>query len=342
MLKKTVFIIGAGASQEIGLPLNKDLKNEISSLLDLPTGNNSIGVLENILMGAMRKISANLESFRDVAKYIRKALTVNISIDNLIYNQRDHSDYNKIVICSKLAICQAIIQAERKSELYKTNSNFIELQRTWFMSFFHLLTENCSLHELKSRFQLVTLIIFNYDRCVEHFLHTALMNSYGISYEDATTELKNLNIIHPYGKVGNLRWQNGTTIEFGGTITSEIIYSIYKDIRTFSEGIDPNSSEILKIRQKIHDANRIVFLGFAYHNINMNLINPDFIIDNWSQGNKTCYGSAYRISKSDQGKISSQIELIFKGRINVTLDDSKCYDFINNYWKSLDFQSIEN
>ena len=54
-------------------------------------------------------------------------------------------------------------------------------------------------------FDNVSFIVFNYDRCIEHFLLFVLQNAYGISDREAGKILvEKLRIIHPYGVVGDI------------------------------------------------------------------------------------------------------------------------------------------
>lgn len=64
-------------------------------------------------------------------------------------------------------------------------------------------------------FDNVAFIVFNYDRCLEHFLSNALQLVYQISINDAQSILSACRIIHPYGKVAPL-FGNGA-VPFGGS-----------------------------------------------------------------------------------------------------------------------------
>jgi hypothetical protein len=103
-----------------------------------------------------------------------------ISIDNFL---DAHKDNNKIVLCGKLAIARSILQGERESLLYferqgiNSTINFNSLEKIWHLPFFQLLTENCSENDLKIRFQSLTVMVLNYDRCIEQ-LKTILFTEF--------------------------------------------------------------------------------------------------------------------------------------------------------------------
>ena len=87
-----------------------------------------------------------------------------------------HQGDGKLEICGKLAIVRSILEAERSSLLYidatyeNTTLAYEALENTWFNAFMQLLTENCRVDQLEERLASIGLVVFNYDRCIEHFL----------------------------------------------------------------------------------------------------------------------------------------------------------------------------
>ena len=137
------------------------------------------------------------------------------SIDSFIEQQEDED----IEVCGKFAIIESILEAERSSVFYvnesdrKDSMRFEKLENTWYESFMKILVDGCPRSEIYSIFDNVSFVVFNYDRCVEHYLHNSLKNYYGIGNSVATEILSGLNIHHPYGVVGALPWQD----QLGGT-----------------------------------------------------------------------------------------------------------------------------
>ncbi len=156
-----------------------------------------------------------------------------ISIDNFIDT---HKDDKNIELSGKLAIVRAILDAEQNSLMYVAPSNpfkFSDLDKTWYSSFMKLLTENCPKEELSKRFQSISFIVFNYDRCIEHFLYSSLQNYYDITPEEAATFISSLEIHHPYGTVGNLPWQAGQSVPFGETPSAQKLLELAGEIKTW-------------------------------------------------------------------------------------------------------------
>ncbi len=318
MEEKTVFVIGAGASYEVGMPLGVGLKEEIARILDFE--NSHFQDFGKKILNKCIEQNGLLYS----ASCIREGIPWAISIDNFIDSHRDN---DKIAICGKLAIVVSILAAERKCHLYfnpkniKSNLhvNFEFLKGPWYRPFFKLLTENCRAEDLADRFKNITLIIFNYDRCVEHFLYHTLKNYYGISSEESKISIENINIFHPYGSVGKLEWMiPRPRIGFGQEPTKQQLFYLSEGIKTFTEGIDPQSSEILKIREHVYNANKLVFLGFAFHELNMNLIAPEkHRFRTKEEGRVKCYATAKGFSDHDIENIKERIKKMFLG--NATL-----------------------
>lgn len=348
MTINTVFIIGAGASKEANLPTGYELKSIISRLLDIRFEGvfNQISG-DYIITEAMRihvrdpdGRSGDINPYLHEAWHIRDALPQAISIDNFIDAHRDN---DKIALCGKLAIVRSILDAEKRSLLYfeksriDSNIKFGSLEKTWYIPFFQLLTENCGKNDLKERFKSITMVIFNYDRCIEHFIHCALQNYYRLSESEAADLVKDINFYHPYGDVGTLPWANRNgTMAFGAEPQSQHLLELSRKIKTFTEGTDPGSSEILEIRKHMGMANKVVFMGFAFHKLNMQLIAPE-PVDNRDNSEVKCFATTFGISKSDKEVIDEQIKELYRGNIKINMTNLSCGEFFTEYWKGLSF-----
>jgi hypothetical protein len=345
MTPNTVFVIGAGASKEAKLPTGKELKARISSLLDF-----EIDFMDRLTSGDYTVLEAikhhvyhpergqgDIKPYIEEALHIRDAMPQALSIDNFIDSQRGNE---KLALCGKLAIVKAILEAEKNSLLYfkrdhvDSKTDFKKLEGTWFLPFFQIVIGDCTVNDLEERFRSIALIIFNYDRCIEHFMNYALQNYYRVSDADAAKLIEYIEIYHPYGSVGPLPWQgNSNSTEFGEEIKKGKLLELSNKIKTFTEGISPERSEILGIQQCMSSAKKLVFLGFAFHPMNMQLIKPTKLND----VNVKSYATALRISKDDQRVIMAQINKLYKGNINTHMSDHTCCEFFKEFWRSLSF-----
>lgn len=350
MHRKTVFVFGAGASKEANLPTGYELKDRISRLLDIRFDYDHQKSGDYAIVQALRIHVTNSTHNRDINPYlkearcIKRALPLALSIDNYIDAHRAN---DKMALCGKLAIVRSILDAERNSLLFfktdriDSNIAFGSLDNTWYSLFFQLLTENCGINDLKERFTSVTLIIFNYDRCIEHFVYNALRNYYNISELEAADLIGYITIYHPYGSVGSLPWQHQSVpMEFGGDPEPEQLLQRAYNIKTFTEGTDPNSSDVVEIKKHMIDADIIAFLGFAFHKLNMQLIAND--VDAAATTHK-CYATTYGISESDKEVIQREIHGLFgiMSGITISMTNQVCSEFFKEFWRSLAFRDVK-
>lgn len=346
--KKLVLVVGAGASKEASLPIGNELKKQIANVLRFPF---EYGVEkksgDDLILDTLRKLSSQVKSpcgdFHSLVRASRRisdAMPQAISIDNFIDQHR--SDI-QIAICGKIAIARCILDSEAHSLMRVDRSNIYNklnvsfLENTWFNSFFQLLTENCEQEELPARFSEVAIICFNYDRCIEHYLHSSLQNYYGMTIEKATLTLSHLEIHHPYGTVGALPWQSAqNSIDFGSTPNTSQLNELASGLRTFTEGTDPTNSDICAIRAAVSEADRIAFLGFAFHRLNLDLL---FGGDVNNRPSHVCpiFSTALGISSSD-GEIIKH-DLSQRSGINPIgiriRNDLTSSQLFSEYWRSL-------
>jgi hypothetical protein len=321
--KSLVLIVGAGASKEVNLPIGSELISHIAKSLSFKTDGYSISIgegderiysslfqLANQSNGS-NSSSTNLMPYMQASRHIADAMPLAPSIDNFI---NSHQPNQLIAICGKLAIASCILKAESKSSLYIDLSNTynkIKIKNTipnWFSAFFKTLTTDCRITDLNERLSKVSIISFNYDRCIEHYLFHTLQIYYGINKEEAAAALTHLEIFHPYGTVGKLPWQSQIDgIEFGATPHPPQLIAVSKQIQTFTEGIDESKSDILSIRETVANARRIAFLGFAFHPLNLELLFSNTKYSSFDSHQNSIYATAHGISTSDIQHIKNEL-----------------------------------
>lgn len=283
---------------------------------------------------------ADVNPFLHTSWRIRDAMPQAISIDNFIDSHRGDA---RLTICGKLAIARCILDAESNSTLFVNRRepypkiDFSRVQPTWFNSFFQLLTENCQEPDLDDRLAKVAVVTFNYDRCIEHYLHGALQNYYGVSPERATQALAHLQVFHPYGSVGPLPWQQRAgSIDYGATVGGRNLIEAIKGLRTFTEGVDPDTSQVEAIRTTLRDASRLAFLGFAFHRLNLALLFPG-LKEGEQVLNRPTFATGLGISRADCHEIANELSnlgAIFSERFQFR-NELTCAGLFNEYWRSL-------
>lgn len=348
MPKSLVLVVGAGVSKEVKLPVGAELRLQIASALDIryeDSYNQSSGDSE--IDAAFREIArersfgfVDINPFLYASWRIRDAMPQAISIDNFIDSHRADE---LITICGKLGIARCILAAEAESSLYVNRRtpypkiDFAAIDSTWFNNFFQQLTENCQAADIEERLSQVAIVTFNYDRCIEHYLYEAIQNYYGISSELAAEALKHLQVFHPYGFVGPLPWQSSSGgIEYGAPIGGRPLIDAAKAIRTFTEGVDPASSDIDSIRSTLRDAKRMAFIGFAFHRLNVSLLFPG-LTDGERALERPTFATGLGISQADGQEIASELSGL--GAVHISRfhlrHDLTCADLFKEYGRSL-------
>lgn len=346
--KKTVFVVGAGASFEMGLPVGETLKKQISDMLRiLPRQDHENPRTANREIYQALKIAGStaapdvwLQRTVYVADDMANALPLTLSIDNYLHN---HNGDKAVEVCGKLAIVRAILAAETHSALYKPREqislDFNKSSKAWLVPFMQLLSEDCNLAKLKERLSNVAFIIFNYDRCIEQFLLHAIMAIYKTDQENAASIVSGIEIYHPYGTVGRLPWikersPNEEVSEFGETPTASSLMKLVRGVKTFTEGTDDGSSDIIAIRRSVNEADRVVFLGFAYHRLNMKLLLGDNVR---SRLTRRVFGTAYGMSNSDTELVSNSLDNSLNAPSIALRNDLTCFKLFHEFSRTLSF-----
>jgi len=131
----------------------------------------------------------------------------------------------------------------------------------------------------------------------------AIKNYFSVSDESAQATINCGKFLHPYGVIGALPWQESELPKRNfGEESKRNLYEISQSLLTFSEQIE-NEDELREIRSTIQNADQIVFLGNAFHPINLELLTP-----NRDRDTSRVIGTAYGISEPDCNIINEQIK----------------------------------
>jgi NAD-dependent SIR2 family protein deacetylase len=317
----TVLVLGAGASMPYGFPSGKTLKSEIYTTLN----NRSNMTLNELTTPDV------LRSFIDRLKYSPEE-----SIDAFLEHETD----GKIIEFGKMAIAATLLPYEQEETLF---NNFLtneekEENFNWYQYLWNQI--NTSFDDFEKNLSIIT---FNYDRSLEYFLYTALKYKYpGKNIDDYKNKLNDIPIIHVYGKLGNLPWESAedeksvpynydwkkTDNDFDTMYEKKcLIQNASKQIEIVHENKEISERE--RIKELLNSKERIYFLGFGYHPINLSRL-----LGNLQRKSCQIRGAMYKISLKT--KTQAQ-EIIKKFRPNtgwdweVTFPDTTIYDFLYNH-----------
>lgn len=259
----TVFVLGAALSSEMGLPLGNGLKNKILDLLPpehARSGDEAFEFLRRNRPDVGPSIAA-----------LRNALPLAASIDNLVQH-RGHD--RQFVTVAKWGIARAIALAEQSSLLRHDQAEDQPLMPygNSYEALFHLIVAGVGIESLPAAFGRLRVVTFNYDRTLEVYLHRAIQAYSGIGADRAADILRRAEIIHAYGALGADNEGSTRTLEFRPDSSPGRIELDAAGLRTFSEKED--SASVNVIRGMVAGAERLIFLGCAFHDQNLRLIQP--------------------------------------------------------------------
>ena len=272
----TVFILGAGASCPYGFPDGDQLAQKICS--------NLIGDIEQLYQQNDFVEMDYKQAIEHSQVFINKFSKADMSIDLFL------SLNNEFMDMGKSAIIFRILEAEKNS---KFRNDMVKKEHDWYSRIKNKLIEGITKKDDYYRISenKVTFITFNYDRSFEYFLHESFLNSFHKIPEDKINEkLRKINIIHLFGQIGGLKWQNMD-------LTNEYRTNPYTvDLAKLSQNIDiiyeKEHSPLLKeAREQISKAVNIFFLGFGYAPENVKLLEIPKILNN----NQIIYGTGYQL-----------------------------------------------
>ena len=281
--RPTALILGAGASKVFGLPLGSELRVQIARDLNirfkdfgnsLLSGSYEIVEALRLLTRSPDAHSTDINLYRKAAVQISEAMALSGSIDEYIER---HSE-NKIKSqCAKIAITKAILEAERRSNIFRNQSQSssifsVKSSETWLAYFLRDITRGHTRNNLPLAFKNVTIINFNYDRCFEHFCLNWLQQIYEISEEHAGEIIKSLNVFHPYGSIAPLPFEKSSqSLAYGGEFDAHRLVKMATEIRTYSETIEDNE-KILTVMESLEAVRSVVFMGFGFHQQNLDIL----------------------------------------------------------------------
>lgn len=340
----TLFVIGAGASQEFGLPVGDALKDKLSALLNFELDHYNRTTRGDRLIWQTigeecGRDRVEMRKFERAAELIVRGMPDARSIDNFIEVHRGDKHVERL---SKLAIVKQISHEEQRSSLFVEHENlgrsinFKKNRETWLSLLMRALVGGTQKGALRDRLSDVALVVFNYDRCIEHHLRGWIINHHDLKEVDATELVNGMAILHPYGTVGRLPWQQGSepAMAFGAEPDGNVLSRLASEIRTFSESLG-DSEGAVEARRLVQSCEQIFFLGFGYIPINLQLLMAQR--PRQPRTNLQVFGTAYEVSQANREEIRRDLRrgLGIPVAEHVELVNLTCSQFVRDYERRL-------
>jgi hypothetical protein len=294
---KTVLILGAGASAPYGFPLGPRLKEMIIDQIadeTSPSGRNLY-------------LDAGF-SHEDIAEFQADLVrSINSTIDAFLEDRPSRRSIGAF------AIAAVLMPLETESALFP--------HKDWYPKLFREL----SLTDFESDSNISTILTFNYDRSVEHYLTETTKRTYENQVQmQALAKLRKLPIIHMHGQLGDY-----PATPYSPQKNVEELKKGAEGIRMIhDEGIG-ESDGFAEARQALKDARDVVFLGFGYDIRSLNRLD---LYDHVQE--RTIFGSAHAVTL----QYREEIEKLFEAQ-KVNLDTAN--DLIDSYFSHFHYNKLQ-
>lgn len=334
---KTTLIVGAGASAELQFPTNDELLARIiqgydfkRTASDTSTRDGQL-LLRNIYKLAER-VNKPVEDVAAAAERLRNACRLGRSIDTVL-EQYDHDPL--VLACGKLAVTFFIGQAESRSSLREGPRVPGELPlqgkvaECWLYQLGQLITSGVPRSRIGQTLEQVTIINFNYDRSVEHFLPYALVMAYGIELKEAQQVIaEKLQIIHPHGAIGQLPWQQGEApqVEWGVEQPWNI-HAISGQLKSLNERSEDRNA-LREVRKAVAGAKRLAFLGFGFQPQNV-----DLLFENSLSHHPEVLISTYGMSTGNTATVAQMVKRLagLESDALLMMTPGKAWELLNDF-----------
>lgn len=311
---RTVFILGAGASKPYRYYTGYELLQKIRD-----------GTLykHEPLCKELLNLGFKLE---DITEFNQSLYySGENSVDSFL-EYRDNKDFWNI---GKISMAYLLSNREASS-----TSKFYGLEHdNWYHHLYNSLKTNFDDFDKNN----IGIITFNYDRSLEMYLFTRL-KSLGKTEEECGLKLANMDIVHLYGKLDDLPWEDvdeEKKREYGLTSTGERLVETSKRIQIIPESKSVEHNESFKKAYSIlENAKKIIFLGLDLLNeknldrlkINSFIRPRDPIIQTLPP--KVSYFTAVGTSLGTRTAERSKIRGYFKKEIFLGKSSHQCTDFL--------------
>jgi len=195
---------------------------------------------------------AQLKKFRKDLFYSQK-----LSVDAFIENRMEYLDVGKILIAINLIP-------------FENENNLFQISNTHENSYRYIFNKITAIPDQLQERKLA-IITFNYDRSLEHFFYKSFKYSYDLTKNQCSRLLINLPIIHVYGQLGVLPWQEGESRPYSPSIKYDNIRIAKDGITIFTEA-NHDESHFANAIELLKNSDQVYFLGFGYNLMNLRRI----------------------------------------------------------------------
>jgi hypothetical protein len=247
--KKTVLVLGAGASCPFGFPSGAQLRTSICQLADHP--GNTLGANLTSHFGYSQE---EISGFAKVFKHSGLA-----SIDAFLARRVEFDSIGQ----SAIALC--ISELEAHDMLF--NVKGVAGASDWYGELWNRMMEGV-LDPRDLRQNRLSFITFNYDRSLEAYLHQVIKATFGLNDSSAEEIRMAFSVHHVYGSLGDYLPSHGARF---GPHRDNITQGRFLNDARRKIKVMPTARGVTRDEQAtmmLADADVIGFMGFGFDEIN--------------------------------------------------------------------------
>jgi hypothetical protein len=340
--KRTVFILGAGASCPYGYPSGARLRELICRGSGFMKYYNDYLKNNPSLRGLKPEVSRFTEAFgkshiksidlfmaqnpklAPVGKYIIAFEILRLEKDSCFgeeakWHQESREQYR---LSERLEVRQH----------YEGTADFIG--GDWYSYVYNRLIEGQVDRAALPDFSAgrLAFITFNYDRSLEQFFYESLRNSLTEPTEDRVVDsLRHLKILHAYGQIAPLKWQDPKAgVDYRPQqIDERFLQTAATNIKTIYE--QKEDAELNEAKELLSQAEQIFLLGFGYAPENMNVLALPEAISPQCQ----VHGTAYGLIEEERKRVCASVHnprKVDQRMTNIESDRVDCLTLLRKYF----------
>jgi hypothetical protein len=237
--KRTVFVLGAGASHQYGFPLGRELRDRVCRI---PDDAGKVQLFEDLGV-----TPDALRAFVDTLRF-----SAHTSVDAFLEERPEYITVGKLAIACELVPCENpdLLFPPRapSSHWYEDLAGAMEIGADRFP---------------KNQLSILT---FNYDRSFEHYFLTVLQTRRRIDEPEALKLLERIPIHHLHGDLGAFPETKPSGRAYEPTLAKQGLQTAASRIKIIHEASDGFPKEVISHLER---AERIFFLGFGFHPANV-------------------------------------------------------------------------
>ena len=329
--RQTVFVVGAGASMEFGLPSGEQLRKSIREKLAQAAWNGAPkSVTEHAILSLHRTRGADVTQLVRGAQALSRSLQSRMTIDDASRHFQDNED---ALLMLKWALADEITKRERDDTHLASIDGYDDMDisccdTTWLATILGTLLTDPDPATIKKRLDQVAFVTFNYDRIIQRLVGLTLQRLHVQNWKEL---LSGLRIAHAYGSIGSLAWPDRPEqgVEFGGPASQSRDQTMQHQIATWWDKPDEQDRE--NIHSWIREADQVAFMGFGFHERNVQLLTPPDLEDR-----REIYATAYGLPEPTQRQAEKRLRALSPTR-TIQWRRAKCVELAEELQHALGF-----